>query len=152
MNVNSARARLVGRQTLARVGGGVALFALLAFFTGVSLAGSETGDAADKVRERASGYWQAMVEGDYAAAYGFLSAGSKTLVSERAFARRFEGQTQWKSWKISGISCEDEVCAVDLEAAYRFSGRPPFPPFDGKKQSQDKWILSDGDWWLVLPN
>ena len=95
------------------------------------------------VQERAQARWQAIITGDYAAAYGYLSPASRRLVALPAFEARMRG-AQLRGAKVDAVDCGDELCKVAVSITYdhRLMKGITTP-------AQETWVISDGQAWYV---
>ncbi len=95
------------------------------------------------VATRAQARWDAMIKDDFAAAYGFMSPGSRdayTLEKFKANTRR----GAFREVKIDSVACEGDVCVVDLMLTY------DHPRMKGiTTPVQESWIIDGGQAWYV---
>jgi hypothetical protein len=95
------------------------------------------------VQQRAEARWQAILKGDYAAAYGYLSPASRQSVALPAFEARMRG-AQLRGAKVDAVDCGDESCKVAISITYdhRLMKGITTP-------AQETWVISDGQAWYV---
>ena len=95
------------------------------------------------VRERAQARWDDMVKGDFKAAYGYLSPGSRAVESEATY----EGSLKkgfWKSARVDSVTCRSaEACDVTATIEYDYMGHQTKTPL------KESWIRDEGEWWYV---
>jgi hypothetical protein len=127
--------------------GAVVLGAIVA--SGCALTGANDLSPEAQVRQRSTGYWQAMVAGDYATAYGYLSPGFRARISQTSYALRFAERTRWEGAEIQNVECEPERCRVSLKARFTFKGNEVFPSHSSSVDVKESWLEQDGEWWLV---
>jgi len=85
-----------------------------------------------------------MTKDDLDAAYGYLSPGSKQLVS----LEKFKANTRrgaFRAGKVESVKCEDDACQVKVLVTY------DHPKMKGITTPViESWIVDDGQAWLVL--
>lgn len=104
----------------------------------------------EQVTAKADAYWTAMIAGEYEKAYGFLAPGFRVRVPKEAYKKRFAGKTSFHQAVVSKIACETEVCDLVVDTKQTIHAIPPFN-FDLDQQGswKQKWINTDGNWWLL---
>ncbi len=105
----------------------------------------------ETVEERATARWDALLSGDIATAYEYLSPGYRSSVSslqyERSILRR---QVQWISAKYMGSECAENTCNVQISLGYRVVGAlPGVRVFEGTQGIEESWLMIDGLWYNV---
>ena len=96
------------------------------------------------VRERAQERWDDLVKGDFQAAYGFLSPGSKQVIGEKAYVDSLR-KGFWKAAQVQSVKCEsDRACDARVEIEYEFQGRRTKTPL------HEKWIREGSSWWYLF--
>lgn len=136
---------------------GVANLALaVSFAAGCATSVPEDSDAwrnaqQQVLQQRAETRWNALIKGDYEAAYEFLSPAQRSVVSLQQYKRSTGGVVQWLVAKVDDIRYDlPTVAAVSVAVTYRF-----VPPGSGGKavesvrQMQEKWLYKDGGWWYT---
>lgn len=95
------------------------------------------------VKERAQARWDAVVKGDFQAAYGYLSPGSRAVLSEESYAGSLK-KGFWKSAHVENVTCRSaEACDVGATIEYEYTGHPIKTPL------RESWIRDGGQWWYV---
>src|SRR5205085_1467055 len=75
------------------------------------------------VKERAQARWDALVKGDTNAAYGYMSPGSRTVISAQDYATSVKAGF-WKSAVVDKVECGSaQSCEVTATIEYEFMGR-----------------------------
>jgi hypothetical protein len=120
------------------------------------LAGCATTDTqppAQGVKERAMARWDALLGGDLAAAYEYLTPALRSSVSPIAYQRSILLQkVQWTGAKYIGESCEETVCKVTLSIDFVVRGAlPGVRSFKDSDEIEETWLLVDGDWYYRPP-
>jgi hypothetical protein len=97
--------------------------------------------------ERAGARWQALMKGDYPAAYEFMSEASRKIVSLDQFRARSLGRgVVWRDATVRGAKCDAEVCKVDLFVTY------DHPKIKGMGfPVTETWVIERGSTWYVDP-
>jgi hypothetical protein len=96
----------------------------------------------EAVKERAQARWNALVQGDYKAAYGYLSPGSRAVQSEKDYVNSLR-QGFWKSARVEKATCTEQRCQVLAAIEYELQGRRTTTPL------QETWIREGSEWWYV---
>lgn len=86
----------------------------------------------------------ALVAGNMAGAYEFLSPGTRSTLSLEAYrasvVRKF-----WKAAKVDGVKCVDlDVCKVDLIVTYDLREIKSI-----SSRLTETWLRESGRWWFV---
>ena len=115
-----------------------------------TLAGCATGYKANSpeaaVKKRADARWQALIAGDFDAAYKMTNPGYRQLTSLESFKKRFGGAGSWSDASVVKVDCEPQRCEVTIEVGLRplVRGRMEEPVSTAIKEI---WILEEGQWW-----
>lgn len=125
---------------------------LTAIFVGAVLAGCAalTPKAPeDVVKELATKRWQALVAGDFSAAYDHAVPSYRKIKSREEYVamRRGGGMVKWLAASVIRVKCEDARCKTTTE----LTSKPLIPGFKGtlKAGIEETWVLEDGRWWFV---
>ena len=95
------------------------------------------------VSERAQARWDALVKGDFNAAYGYLSPGSRSITSATDYATGFR-RGFWKSAAIEKVECRSaQSCEVSATIEYEFMGTRTKTPL------RETWIRDGSEWWYL---
>lgn len=96
------------------------------------------------VKARAQERWDALLSGNVEAAYGFLSPGSRAVMSLDAY-RSGVRQGFWKAAKIEKVQCGGaDSCEAQAAIEYQVRGSRVKTPL------AETWIRQQGNWWYVL--
>ncbi len=105
------------------------------------------------VKQRAQEHMDALIAMDWKKAYGFFSPATRSLKPFEVYANRMKGGAIIrKSANVEKVECEEELCKVSILLGYLYVG--DIAQMRGQEMTsrfQEKWILSDGNWW-VSPN
>lgn len=121
---------------------GVAMALLLGGCAG--LPGS-TPEAA--VEARANARWQALVKGDFDAAYEYLPPSVRATRTKQEYRGSFAGAVSWVKGEVERIECEAQRC----EAVVRVEAVPLIRRgFTGNISLgiPESWIKEEGNWWF----
>jgi hypothetical protein len=101
------------------------------------------------VAERAEARWQLLIKGDVAAAYQYLSSGSKATTSLAHYSGKIK-PGMWREAKVDEVSCEAEICKVRMLITYELHKRGS-PLNNERVQSPvaETWIIENGSAWYV---
>ena len=95
------------------------------------------------VKERAQARWDALVKSDFSAAYGYLSPGSRSVISAPDYAASLRAGF-WKSAVVDKVECGSaQSCDVGATIEYEFMGRRTKTPL------RETWIRDGSEWWYV---
>jgi len=106
------------------------------------------------IEERATARWDALLSGDLAAAYEYLSPGYRSSVSSAQYQRSLLlNQLSWTGANFMGSECTDVTCNVKISIDYSVRGAlPGVREFKGKQTVDESWVRVDGVWYLVPEN
>jgi hypothetical protein len=96
------------------------------------------------VAERAVARWQAMMKGDYAGAYEFLSPGSKAATSAALYKAKFKNPI-WRDVALQTVECEAETCKATLLLTYDYKSMKGV-----KTEVIESWLLEGGNAWYIF--
>jgi hypothetical protein len=107
----------------------------------------------DVLVQRAQARWDAILAGDFDAAYALYSPGYRSATSRTDFELELRShRIQWTGATYRDHTCEGKVCTVTFNI--EFEAPRPVPgvrKWDGKSTIEDTWIETDGTWWYVPP-
>ncbi len=101
-----------------------------------------TDAAAQQVTARAQLRWNALLKGDMAVAYQFISPGGRSLMSLEQYRPRVNTGF-WRGAKVKEASCAAETCDVTVLVDMTIEGVKFTNPI------KESWILDSGKWWFV---
>jgi hypothetical protein len=97
----------------------------------------------EAVKQRAQARWDAMVKGDFNAAYGYLSPGSRSVITASDFASSLRAGF-WKSAMVDKVECGSaQSCEVSATIEYEYLGRRTKTPL------RETWIREGSEWWYL---
>jgi hypothetical protein len=96
----------------------------------------------EAVKERAQARWDALVRGDFKAAYAFLSPGSRAVEPEADYVSSLR-RNFWKSARVETVTCTEQRCEVGASIEYELQGRRTTTPL------RETWIREGSEWWYV---
>lgn len=100
-------------------------------------------DPKDEVAGLASARWDALIKGDLAKAYEYLSPGTRSLMSLDLYKAKIRTGS-WKKATVDSVSCDKDSCKVSLLIEHSFKGMKSIetPLFED-------WLQESGRWWFV---
>ena len=119
---------------------------LAALLSGCAGLGTDNRPADVVVSERAEAWVQALLAGDYRAAYEYTTPGYRQFSSAGSYHARVAGTALWKTAEVDSVICEETLCNVRFIVeypGYRNSG-------DVRRPRDYRWIQSEGRWWLYV--
>jgi hypothetical protein len=141
LSLNSVRFGVMFKQSMQ--GSAAALVALAIAGCAMSDSMRRPGDR-EMVAERAQERWDALVKGDFAAAYRYISPPGRTLVPQDAYASGLK-KGFWTGAKVQNVQCpSSEACEVDVVIDYQHNGLKMQSPL------REKWVKQNSNWWFVL--
>jgi hypothetical protein len=95
------------------------------------------------VKQRAQARWDALVKGDFNAAYGYLSPGSRSVISATDYASSLR-RGFWKSAVVEKVECGSaQSCEVSATIEYEHKGMRTKTPLT------ESWIRDGSEWWYL---
>ena len=95
------------------------------------------------VTKRVTARWDALIRGDVAASYAFLSPATRATVSEKEYAGKIR-KDGFREARIDTIDCDQAACTVRLFVTY------DHPIMKGiTTPLQESWVLENGQAWYV---
>jgi hypothetical protein len=98
------------------------------------------------VGKRVEGRWQALIRGDFEAAYAYFTPASREVVRAADFAARMS-KFPYRSVKVEKVECEAEVCTASLTITY---DHPAMNMTNVPTSLEEKWVIEHGQAWLVF--
>lgn len=101
------------------------------------------------VQERAQAYLEARVAREFNKAYGYLSPGTRAVLTFDAWRGNLPQAVVWKSAKVASVRCQaQDRCTVTNSVSYQTlalgQGLITIPT-----AYDDTWLASNGEWWLL---
>ena len=100
---------------------------------------------------RAQAHWDALLAGDYEAAYEFLSPGYRSAFTVADYRAEFQSRrVAYTSAQYQSHECEKDVCTVKVKLGYRVQRPAPgLKEWESRSFVEESWIRSDGEWWFL---
>ena len=98
------------------------------------------------VEKRATEYWQARIEGKYAAAYALSTPSYRNVRTEAQFKMQFGAGVSVQAAEVAKVTCE----AVKCTARMKISVNPVLLRMNAATIAthvDEIWLLEDGQWW-----
>jgi hypothetical protein len=106
-------------------------------------AGIEARPPEQAVQARAQGRWDSLVKGDLTAAYGYLSPGSRSVVTPQGYEATIR-RGFWKSAKVDKVECgAPDNCEAYATIEYEYQGQRIKSPL------RETWIKEGANWWYI---
>ena len=107
-------------------------------------------DAPEPVKQaaaakRAEARWAAILAGDLPTIYSFMSASSKSRLTQEDFRRRAR-LTGFSVAKVDSVTCEPELCKVNIVMTLDHRKMKGLP-----LAVTETWLLENGEYWYVWP-
>jgi hypothetical protein len=96
----------------------------------------------EAVKERAQARWDALVKGDFKAAYAYLSPGSRAVQPETEYVNSLR-RNFWQAAKVVKATCTEQRCEVEASIEYQMQGRRTTTPL------RETWIREGSEWWYM---
>lgn len=134
------------RNVLSKAKKGLLAVLLATGVVGCSSIGRDVGappDPQQQVKELAAGRWKALVAGDLAKAYEYLSPGTREAMSLEAYKKRLN-PAGWKKAEVVSVACEQERCDAVIMLEYSFGELKSI-----QTRLDEVWLEEGGKWWHV---
>ena len=102
-----------------------------------------------QLKERVLARWQALIQGDFDAAYPFETPVYRAIYTPSQFRSQFGNQTRWVMAKVEEIRYDDPMVAkVRVKVAYRYAE----PAKNGEAVDMvydvnEIWLRKEDQWW-----
>jgi hypothetical protein len=134
-------AEVVANLGLGRLSAAAVLVCALVGLSACSL--MDTRPPEELVKERAQQRWDALLKGDAKTAYGYLSPGSRAVLTPEGFEANLR-KGFWKGAKVEKVECTTaQSCDAVATIEYDFQGRRTKTPL------RETWIKDGANWWYV---
>lgn len=95
------------------------------------------------VADLAVARWEALIKGDFAKAYSYLSPGTREVTSLDLYKAKHRGG-RWKKANVDSVSCEQDRCKVLMAIEYGYRDIPSL-----ETRLEEDWLRQNGEWWNV---
>lgn len=120
------------------------LGSLILIVSGCSSLG--TGSSEQTLINRSEQRWQALIDNDFTAAYGFETPGYRSVYSVEAYRNRFGEHARWKSVRVRSVEIDNDVAHVKLALDFQ-SQLANGQMIDSQRFIEERWLLIEGEWW-----
>ena len=110
--------------------------------TGVKMEG-KADTSQDAVAKKAQSRWDALIKNDLDAAYGYLSPGTRSVMSLELYKAKIRSG-RWKKVSVDSVACEQDRCDVGIKLEYSYRDMKSI-----ETRLNEVWLREDGDWWYV---
>jgi hypothetical protein len=100
-------------------------------------------DPQKMVADLATARWEALIKGDIAKAYSYLSPGTRDVTSLDTYKAKIRGG-RWKKANVDSVSCERDQCKVLMAIEYSYRNIQSLDT-----RLDESWLRQDGKWWYV---
>lgn len=102
-----------------------------------------------RLREQVLARWQALIKGDFDAAYLFETPGYRSVYTPSQFRAQFGNQTRWVMAVVKDIRYDDPMVArVRVEVAYRYAEPEKGGAMVNMTQiASETWLRKGDQWW-----
>jgi len=100
-------------------------------------------DPQQQVRELATARWNALIAGDLARAYEYLSPGTRDVMSLDMYKNRIR-TGMWKKASVDAVLCENDRCGVTMVIEYSYRDIKSV-----ETRLSEDWLQEGGKWWYV---
>jgi hypothetical protein len=95
------------------------------------------------LKQRAQARWDALLKGDFNTAYGYMSPGSRSIITASEYAASMRAGF-WRSAVVETVECGSaQSCEVSATIEYEHLGRRTKTPL------RETWIREGQDWWYL---
>ncbi len=95
------------------------------------------------VADLAAARWEALIKGDFAKAYNFLSPGTREVMSLDLYKTKIRGGNLKKA-NVDHVTCEQDQCKVLMAIEYSYRDIKSI-----ETRLDENWLRQDGKWWYV---
>lgn len=104
----------------------------------------------DALEVRAAERWDALIQGDFHAAYRYASPAYRELYTPQQFAARFGRQVLWEKVDVGPIEpLTEDAARVGITIHFRYHQTESGQTLETSTFVRESWILVDGEWWHV---
>jgi len=104
--------------------------------------------AEEIVFERSQTQMNLLMEGDFAAAYDYMTPGYREVSTLGDFISRRLGVSNWTAAVVDSVTCESGICHVITSVTYE---RKAYNLVNTKTMNE-KWLKIGGKWYLYHRN
>lgn len=107
-------------------------------------------DATEVLAERALARWEALIEGDFARAYGLESPAYREATPLRLYTSRIGSQLRWDRVEILEVLPDPEGDAATVRLLVEYTAMDPVGGvIQGQRPVDERWIRTGGEWWHI---
>lgn len=100
-------------------------------------------EAQEVVASRAKLRWEALISGDLAVAYTYLSPGVRNAVPLSTYRLKIRPGL-WRKASLDSISCQQDMCKVTMLIEYAYRDMKSI-----KARLDEDWLWENGQWWYT---
>lgn len=110
---------------------------------GTGIKPDEDVDAKSVVAKKVQSRWDALIKGDLVTAYGYLSPGTRSVVSLEIYKAKLR-PGMWKKASVDSVTCEQDRCDVVIMLEYSHRDMKSI-----ESRQNETWLHEGGNWWYV---
>jgi len=99
-------------------------------------------EAKEVVAGLAASRWEALMQGDLAKAYEYLSPGTRSVMSLSLYKARTK-PGMWKKASVDTVACAQDRCEVNIALEYSYRNMKSIDT-----RLREVWLQEGGKWWL----
>jgi hypothetical protein len=102
------------------------------------------------LRQRIADRWQALIKGDFEAAYQFETPAYRAVYTSLQFKYQFGNQIAWRVANVKDVRYDDSnVARVTVSVSYHYDEpeKKEYRPLNTTAQINEIWLRKDGQWW-----
>jgi len=97
----------------------------------------------DAVAKKAQSRWDALIKGDLDAAYGYLSPGTRSVMSLELYKAKIR-PGRWKKASVDSVACVQDRCDVSIKLEYSYRDMKSI-----ETRLNEVWLQENDEWWFV---
>lgn len=100
--------------------------------------------------ERAGARWAALIKGDLASAYGYLTPAYRDVVSLQQYMGRVGNVVDWRLARVRDVRYDSPtVASVTMEVTYKYALPGAGDVLESVRLLDEKWQYKQRDWWYI---
>lgn len=99
-------------------------------------------EAKEVVAGLAASRWEALIQGDIAKAYGYLSPGTRSVMSLDLYKAKTKSG-MWKKASVDTVVCEQDRCEVAMVIIYSYRNMKSI-----ETRLSEVWLREGEGWWF----
>lgn len=126
------------------------LFLSLAVAGCAGLGARKADDPKQVLAQRAQARWQALIEGDFAKAYGFETPAYRQATPLRLYTSRFGSQLRWDKAEVMEVLPDPDGETAVVRVMIFYTAMDALGGvINGQRPVDESWVRTGGDWWHI---